>query len=190
MLASNSHATPVAVRLHRQAWPPLAIALMAPWTGILADVLGQEARQSTPRWFCLIVPTIWSGSPPRLLAIHILAVSCRASSCRRVFCRHVAYIADEFSPAEATGATGLYTGAGVFGRVFLSRLSHRGDGRVHRLARRLHRPRLDHARVGSRHGVALAAPNRTIARTSSFLVSTGQMFAAFRPTSACRERGA
>src|SRR5208337_1437585 len=41
MLAQQLDATPVAVSF-TVSMPPLAIALVAPWTGILADVLGRK----------------------------------------------------------------------------------------------------------------------------------------------------
>lgn len=117
MLAQQLHATPVAVSF-TVSMPPLAIALVAPWTGVIADVVGRK-RVIAAAMFLLIVPTIMVGLSTTLGAI-IFWRFCQGLLVPPVFAGTVAYIADEFPLGEATGVTGLYTAAGVFGG-FLSR---------------------------------------------------------------------
>jgi YNFM family putative membrane transporter len=117
MLAQELRATPVAVSF-TVSMPPLAIALVAPWTGVIADVFGRK-RVIVAAMFALIVPTVMVGFSTTLGAI-IFWRFCQGLFVPPIFAGTVAYIADEFPPGEATGATGLYTAAGVFGG-FLSR---------------------------------------------------------------------
>jgi MFS transporter, YNFM family, putative membrane transport protein len=117
MLAHELHATPVAVSF-TVSMPPLAIALMAPWTGVVADVLGRK-RVIVAAMFVLVVPTVMVGFSTTLGAI-VFWRFCQGLFVPPIFAGTVAYVADEFPPGEATGATGLYTAAGVFGG-FLSR---------------------------------------------------------------------
>ncbi len=117
MLAEELHATPVAVSF-TVSMPPLAIALVAPWTGVIADVFGRK-RVIVAAMFALVVPTVMVGFATTLGAI-VFWRFCQGLFVPPIFAGTVAYIADEFSPREATGVTGLYTAAGVFGG-FLSR---------------------------------------------------------------------
>ncbi len=117
MLAQELHATPVAVSF-TVSMPPLAIALVAPWTGVVADVLGRK-RVIVAAMFILVVPTVMVGFSTTLGAI-IFWRFCQGFFVPPIFAGTVAYIADEFPFGEAIGATGLYTAAGVFGG-FLSR---------------------------------------------------------------------
>jgi len=117
MLAEQLHATAVAVSF-TVSMPPLAIALVAPWTGVVADVVGRK-RAIVAAMFAMVVPTIMVGYSTTLDAI-VFWRFCQGLFVPPIFAGTVAYIADEFPPREATGATGLYTAAGVFGG-FLSR---------------------------------------------------------------------
>ncbi|HKT20252.1 MAG TPA: MFS transporter [Stellaceae bacterium] len=117
MLAQQLDATPVAVSF-TVSMPPLAVALVAPWTGVIADVFGRK-RIIVAAMFALIVPTVMVGFSTTLGAI-VFWRFCQGLFVPPIFAGTVAYIADEFPPDEATGATGLYTAAGVFGG-FLSR---------------------------------------------------------------------
>ncbi len=117
MLARQLHASAVAVTF-TVSMPPLAIALVAPWTGVVADVLGRK-RVITAAMFLLIVPTMMVGFSTTLGAI-VFWRFCQGLLVPPIFAGTVAYIADEFAPEEATGVTGVYTAAGVFGG-FLSR---------------------------------------------------------------------
>ena len=117
MLAQQLDATPVAVSF-TVSMPPLAVALVAPWTGVIADVFGRK-RIIVAAMFALIVPTVMVGFSTTLGAI-VFWRFCQGLFVPPIFAGTVAYVADEFPPDEATGATGLYTAAGVFGG-FLSR---------------------------------------------------------------------
>lgn len=117
MLTEELGATPVAVSF-TVSMPPLAIALVAPWTGIIADVFGRK-RVIVVAMFALVVPTVMVGYSTTLGAI-IFWRFVQGLFIPSLFATTVAYIADECPPGEATGMTGLYTGAGVFGG-FLSR---------------------------------------------------------------------
>lgn len=117
LLASELHASPVAVSL-TVSMPPLAIALVAPWAGVAADVFGRK-RVILAAMFALIVPTLMVGFSTTLPAI-VAWRFLQGLFVPPIFATTVAYIADECSPGEATAVTGLYTAAGVFGG-FLSR---------------------------------------------------------------------
>ena len=117
MLARELNATPVAVSF-TVSMPPLAVALMAPWTGVIADVLGRK-RVIVAAMFGLVVPTVMVGFSTTLGAI-VFWRFCQGLFVPPIFAGTVSYVADEFPVEEATGATGLYTAAGVFGG-FLSR---------------------------------------------------------------------
>ena len=117
MLADELHASPVAVSF-TVSMPPLAIVLVAPWSGVIADVFGRK-RVIVAAMFALIVPTVMVGFSTTLGAI-IAWRFVQGLFVPSIFATTVAYIADECPPGEATGVTGLYTAAGVFGG-FLSR---------------------------------------------------------------------
>ena len=117
MLARELNATPVAVSF-TVSMPPLAVALVAPWTGVIADVLGRK-RVIVAAMFGLVVPTVLVGFSTTLGAI-VFWRFCQGLFVPPIFAGTVSYVADEFPVEEATGATGLYTAAGVFGG-FLSR---------------------------------------------------------------------
>jgi MFS transporter, YNFM family, putative membrane transport protein len=117
MLAKELHATQFAVSF-TVSMPPLAIALVAPWTGVIADVLGRK-RVIVAAMFSMLVPTVMVGFSTTLGAI-VFWRFCQGLFVPPIFAGTVAYIADEFELSEATGATGLYTAAGVSGG-FLSR---------------------------------------------------------------------
>jgi len=117
LLTDQLHASPVAVSL-TVSMPPLAIALTAPWTGVIADVLGRK-RVITAAMFTLVVPTVMVGYSSSLGEIVFWRFA-QGLFVPPIFAGTVAYIADEFPLGEATAATGLYTAAGIFGG-FLSR---------------------------------------------------------------------
>jgi MFS family permease len=98
--------------------PPLAIALVAPWTGIIADVFGRK-RVIVVAMAGLVVPTVMVGFSTTLGAI-VFWRFVQGLFVPPIFATSVAYIADEAPPGEATGITGLYTAASVVGG-FLSR---------------------------------------------------------------------
>jgi YNFM family putative membrane transporter len=117
MMADAFNASPVAVSF-TVSMPPLAVALVAPWTGVIADVFGRK-RVIVTAMFGLVVPTVILAYSSSLVAI-IAWRFVQGLFIPSLFATTVAYIADECPPGEATAITGLYTGAGVFGG-FLSR---------------------------------------------------------------------
>jgi YNFM family putative membrane transporter len=175
MLAEELRATPVAVSF-TVSMPPLAIALVAPWTGVIADVIGRK-RIIVMAMFMLVVPTVMVGYSTTLGAI-VFWRFCQGVFVPPIFAGTVAYVADEFPPGEATAATGLYTAAGVFGG-FLSRFltallaEHLGwRGAFIGLAL---------LTLALAVGVALLLPReRGFARATSLLGSAGQMVQHFR----------
>ena len=111
-----------------------AIALTAPFTGALADVVGRK-RLITAAMFAVVVPTL----------IMTLVASVPAMAFWRfvqglllppIFTVAVAYIGDEWPPAEMPRVAGLYISGSQHRRIlrpFHSRRACRSD----RLARRL-----------------------------------------------------
>lgn len=175
MLADELHATPVAVSL-TVSMPPLAIALVAPWTGILADVLGRK-RVIVAAMFCLIVPTVMVGFSTTLGGI-VLWRFLQGLFVPPIFATTVAYIADEFPPDEATGATGLYVSAGVFGgflsRFLTAQMADQFGWRGAFLGLAL-------VTVALAVGTAWLMPrDRTFVRTATLMLSVTQMVAHFR----------
>jgi MFS transporter, YNFM family, putative membrane transport protein len=92
-----------------------AIALTAPFTGALADVLGRK-RLITAAMFLTVVPTLIMtllGTVPELILCRFV----QGLLLPPIFTVTVAYIGDEWPPAEVPGIAGLYvagTSAGGF----------------------------------------------------------------------------
>src|SRR5215471_4184245 len=87
----------------------IAIALIAPFTGAVADVLGRK-RVITAAMFALILPTLLIAAAGGLSAI-IFWRFVQGLLLPPVFAVTVAYIGEEWSPAEATAMTGIYLAA-------------------------------------------------------------------------------
>jgi len=91
----------------------LAIALTAPFTGALADVLGRK-RVITAAMVALIVPTImvaFAGSVAALIFWRFV----QGLMLPPIFAVIVAYIGDEWPPAEVPGIAGLYVAGSSLG---------------------------------------------------------------------------
>jgi YNFM family putative membrane transporter len=116
-LADELHASPLAVSF-TVSMPPLAIVLVAPWTGIIADVFGRK-RVIVTAMFAMVVPTVMVGFSTTLGAI-VFWRFMQGLFVPPIFATTVAYIADEAAPGRSTAVTGVYTAASVFGG-FLSR---------------------------------------------------------------------
>jgi MFS transporter, YNFM family, putative membrane transport protein len=116
-LADELHASALAVSF-TVSMPPLAIVLVAPWTGVIADVLGRR-RVIVAAMFGLVVPTVMVGFSTTLGTI-VFWRFVQGLFVPPIFATTVAYIADEAAPGQSTGVTGIYTAASVFGG-FLSR---------------------------------------------------------------------
>ena len=90
----------------------LAVALTAPFTGALADVLGRK-RVITVAIVLLIVPTVmvaFAHSLPALVFWRFV----QGLLLPPIFAVMVAYIGEEWPPAEATRVTGIYLSAASF----------------------------------------------------------------------------
>jgi MFS transporter, YNFM family, putative membrane transport protein len=116
-LADELHASALAVSF-TVSMPPLAIVLVAPWTGVVADVFGRK-RVIVAAMFAMVVPTVMVGFSTTLGAI-VFWRFVQGLFVPPIFATTVAYIADEAVPGESTAVTGIYTAASVFGG-FLSR---------------------------------------------------------------------
>ena len=84
-----------------------AIALTAPFTGALADVLGRK-RLITASIFAIVVPTLlmsFASSVPQLVVLRFV----QGMLVPPIFTVTVAYIGDEWPPGEVTRVAGLYT---------------------------------------------------------------------------------
>src|SRR5262245_7443578 len=91
----------------------LAIAMTAPFTGALADVLGRK-RVITASMVALMVPTVlvaFAGSVPALIAWRFL----QGLLLPPIFAVVVAYIGDEWPPMEVPGIVGLYVAGASLG---------------------------------------------------------------------------
>lgn len=116
-LAAELHASALAVSF-TVSMPPLAIVLVAPWTGVIADVFGRK-RVIVTAMFAMVVPTVMVGFSTTLGAI-VFWRFVQGLFVPPIFATTVAYIADEAVPGQSTAVTGVYTAASVFGG-FLSR---------------------------------------------------------------------
>jgi len=118
-LAEEFGATPRDISMTMTA-TALAIALTAPFAGALADVLGRK-RVIVAAMLLLTIPTAMIALSPSLHAL-IFWRFMQGLVLPPIFTVVVAYIGEEWPPAEATGVTGLYMSAtsigGFSGRFF------------------------------------------------------------------------
>jgi YNFM family putative membrane transporter len=90
-----------------------AVALIAPFTGTVADVLGRK-RVIVAAVAALVVPTVLVAESPGLDAM-VLWRFVQGLLLPPIFAVTVAYVGEELSPAEATAVTGIYLSASSFG---------------------------------------------------------------------------
>lgn len=91
----------------------LAVALTAPFTGTIADVLGRK-RVIVTALAVLAVPTLMAALAPTLGAL-IFWRFVQGLVLPPVFAVAIAYIGEEFPLREATGAVGAYTSGAALG---------------------------------------------------------------------------
>jgi MFS transporter, YNFM family, putative membrane transport protein len=91
----------------------LAVALTAPFTGAVADVLGRK-RVIVAAMFVLVVPTLMVGMAESLSAL-IFWRAVQGLVLPPIFAVTVAYIGDEWPPHEATTAAGIYSSGSSLG---------------------------------------------------------------------------
>lgn len=91
----------------------LAVAITAPFTGAIADVLGRK-RVIVAAMFVLVIPTLMVALAPTLNSL-IFWRGVQGLVLPPVFAVTVAYIGDEWPPAGATKVTGIYSSASSVG---------------------------------------------------------------------------
>ena len=84
----------------------LAIALTAPFTGAIADVLGRK-RVIAAAMLAVVVPTIGAAFAPDVQALVVWRFM-HGLLLPPIFAVTIAYIGDEFPPAEANGVFGIW----------------------------------------------------------------------------------
>ena len=94
----------------------LAVALIAPFTGAVADLLGRK-RVITAAMFALLLPTLMLAFADSLDAM-VFWRFVQGLLLPPVFVVTVAYIGDELSPTEVTGMSGIYMSSSCFGGFF------------------------------------------------------------------------
>jgi len=116
LFAREFAASPAAVS-HTVSATTFAVALIAPFTGVIADMIGRK-RVIVTAMFALVVPTLMVALAGSLGAI-VFWRFVQGLMLPPIFAVTVAYIGEEF-PGEATGMTGIYVAASGIGG-FLSR---------------------------------------------------------------------
>lgn len=91
----------------------LAVALTAPFTGTVADVLGRK-RVIVAAMFVLVIPTLMVGLATTLPQL-VFWRAVQGLVLPPIFAVAVAYIGDEWSTKEATTAAGIYSSGSSLG---------------------------------------------------------------------------
>jgi YNFM family putative membrane transporter len=91
----------------------LAVAVTAPFTGTVADVLGRK-RVIVAAMFLLVVPTLMVGMATSLPAL-IFWRAVQGLMLPPIFAVTIAYIGDEWPAHEATTAAGIYSSGSSLG---------------------------------------------------------------------------
>ena len=154
----------------------LAVALTAPFTGAVADVLGRK-RVIVAAMFVLVIPTVMLGFSQSLSSV-IFWRAVQGLVLPPVFAVTVAYIGDEWPPAGATRTAGIYSSAssigGFSGRLIVGILADLVSWRAGFLA-------LGTIACLGAIAVALLLPKeRGFVRSEGLLASGRQMLAHFR----------
>ena len=133
-LAREFDATPAQISLTMTA-TTLAIALSAPFAGAIADMLGRK-RVIVAAMIIATAPLVMIALAPNLHAL-ILWRFVLGLALPPIFTVVVAYIGEEWPPAQSMGVMGVYMAATSVGG-FAGRLVVRPACRPDRMARRLH----------------------------------------------------
>ena len=154
----------------------LAVALTAPFTGTVADVLGRK-RVIVAAMFMLAVPTVMVGLATSLSAL-IFWRAVQGLVLPPIFAVTVAYIGDEWPHHEATTAAGIYSSGsslgGFSGRLFTGFLADLVGWRWGFFAL------AGIALAGASAVAFLLPPERKFVRSEGLLASGRQMLAHFR----------
>ncbi len=153
-----------------------AIALSAPFTGVLADVLGRK-RLITIAAFAVVVPTLMmtlAASVPQLVFLRFV----QGLLLPPIFTVAVAYVGDEWPPAQVPRIAGLFVSGssvgGFCGRFFTGAIADLIGWRVSFAAVAL-------LTLAGGLIVTLALPReRSFVRSGGFLVSVRQMLSHLR----------
>jgi len=154
----------------------LAVAVTAPFTGAIADVLGRK-RVIVAALFVLVVPTVLVALAPNLHAM-IVWRAVQGLVLPPIFAVTVAYIGDEWSPREATTAAGIYASGsslgGFSGRLITGLLADLVSWRAGFFA-------LAAMAFAGAIAIAVLLPHeRKFVRSEGLIASTRQMLAHFR----------
>jgi len=154
----------------------LAVAVTAPFTGAIADVLGRK-RVIVAAMFVLVVPTLMVGLASSLKAI-IFWRAVQGLVLPPIFAVTVAYIGDEWPPNEATTAAGIYSSGssigGFSGRLIVGFLADLISWRAGFLAL------AGVAFAGALAVIFLLPHERKFVRSEGLLASGRQMLSHFR----------
>jgi MFS transporter, YNFM family, putative membrane transport protein len=112
LLAEEFGATPARVSMTLTACT-VGVALVAPFSGAIADVLGRK-RVIVAAMLALVIPTILTGLAPDLMTLTFWRFV-QGLLLPPIFAVVIAYVSEEWPPAQATAVTGLYTSAAGFG---------------------------------------------------------------------------
>lgn len=112
LLAQEFGAGPAQVSMTIMACT-IAVALVAPFAGAAADVLGRK-RVIVGAMLALAAPTLMVGLAPDLASL-IAWRFVQGLLLPPIFAVTIAYIGEEWPPAQATAIMGLYTAAAGFG---------------------------------------------------------------------------
>jgi MFS transporter, YNFM family, putative membrane transport protein len=154
----------------------LAVALTAPFTGTVADVLGRK-RVIVAAMFALAIPTVMAGLSDSLSGL-IFWRAVQGLVLPAIFAVTVAYIGDEWPHQEATTAAGIYSSGssigGFTGRLFTGFLADLIGWRAGFFA-------LAGIAVVCAGVVAvILPPERKFVRSEGLMASARQMLAHFR----------
>ena len=154
----------------------LAVAVTAPFTGAIADVLGRK-RVIVAAMFILVVPTLMVGLATSLSSL-IFWRAVQGLVLPPIFAVTVAYIGDEWPPREATTAAGIYSSGssigGFSGRLITGLLADLIGWRAGFIAL------AGVALAGAIATVFLLPHERKFVRSEGLLASGRQMLAHFR----------
>lgn len=154
----------------------LAVAVTAPFTGAIADVLGRK-RVIVAAMFMLVVPTLMVGLATSLSAV-IFWRAVQGLVLPPIFAVTVAYIGDEWPPREATTAAGIYSSGssigGFTGRLITGLLADLIGWRAGFIAL------AGIAFAGAIATIFLLPHERKFVRSEGLLASGRQMLAHFR----------
>jgi YNFM family putative membrane transporter len=154
----------------------LAVAVTAPFTGAIADVLGRK-RVIVAAMFVLVVPTLMVGLATSLSAV-IFWRAVQGLVLPPIFAVTVAYIGDEWPPREATTAAGIYSSGssigGFTGRLITGLLADLIGWRAGFIAL------AGIAFAGAIATIFLLPHERKFVRSEGLLASGQQMLAHFR----------